>query len=80
MVQDQALEATADLAVPGEHNVSNALAALSVARALGMREPQIMRYVIMPQALRIIVPPLGNSARPHRSWQGIVGVDGLTHD
>jgi len=28
--------ATVDLAVPGEHNVSNALAALSVARALGM--------------------------------------------
>lgn len=31
------------------------------ARALGMREPQIMRYIILPQALRIIVPPLGNS-------------------
>ncbi|HEX4769124.1 MAG TPA: amino acid ABC transporter permease [Lichenihabitans sp.] len=31
------------------------------ARALGMREPQIMRYVVMPQALRIIIPPLGNS-------------------
>ncbi|MDR3496068.1 MAG: amino acid ABC transporter permease [Ancalomicrobiaceae bacterium] len=31
------------------------------ARALGMRESQIMRYIIMPQALRIIIPPLGNS-------------------
>ena len=31
------------------------------ARALGMRERQIMRYIVMPQALRIIVPPLGNS-------------------
>ena len=31
------------------------------ARALGMREPQIMRYIVLPQALRIIVPPLGNS-------------------
>ena len=31
------------------------------ARALGMRESQIMRYIVMPQALRIIVPPLGNS-------------------
>lgn len=30
-------------------------------RALGMREAQIMRYIVMPQALRIIVPPLGNS-------------------
>jgi polar amino acid transport system permease protein len=26
-----------------------------------MREPQIMRYIVLPQALRIIVPPLGNS-------------------
>ncbi len=34
---------------------------VNAARALGMRERQIMRYVIMPQALRIIVPPLGNS-------------------
>jgi polar amino acid transport system permease protein len=33
----------------------------SAARALGMREGQIMRYVVMPQALRIIIPPLGNS-------------------
>lgn len=31
------------------------------ARAVGMREPQIMRYIVMPQALKIIVPPLGNS-------------------
>lgn len=30
-------------------------------RALGMREAQIMRYIVMPQALRIIIPPLGNS-------------------
>jgi polar amino acid transport system permease protein len=31
------------------------------ARALGMREAQIMRYIVLPQALRIIIPPLGNS-------------------
>ena len=34
--KDTRESATVDLAVPGEHNVSNALAALSVARALGM--------------------------------------------
>lgn len=34
---------------------------IKAARALGMREPQIMRYIVLPQALRIIVPPLGNS-------------------
>ncbi len=26
-----------------------------------MREPQIMRSIVLPQALKIIVPPLGNS-------------------
>ena len=30
------------------------------ARALGLRESQIMRLVILPQALRLIVPPTGN--------------------
>jgi polar amino acid transport system permease protein len=31
------------------------------ARALGMTPPTAMRFVVMPQALRIMVPPLGNS-------------------
>jgi polar amino acid transport system permease protein len=31
------------------------------ARALGMKERQIMRHIVMPQALKVIVPPLGNS-------------------
>jgi polar amino acid transport system permease protein len=30
------------------------------ARALGMREAQVLRHVVLPQALRIIVPPIGN--------------------
>lgn len=30
------------------------------ARALGMREMQLMRWVVLPQAMRIIVPPIGN--------------------
>lgn len=30
------------------------------ARALGMRDAQVMRWVVLPQALRIIVPPIGN--------------------
>src|SRR6516225_4985849 len=32
----------------------------TAARALGMKEWQVMRYVVLPQALRIIVPPTGN--------------------
>ena len=31
------------------------------ARALGLRPAQAMRLVILPQALRIVVPPLGNA-------------------
>ena len=30
------------------------------ARALGMQEWQAMRWVILPQALRIVIPPIGN--------------------
>lgn len=31
------------------------------ARALGMSPARVMRVVILPQALRVIIPPLGNS-------------------
>lgn len=30
------------------------------ARALGMGEGQVMAFVVLPQALRIIIPPIGN--------------------
>jgi len=30
------------------------------ARALGMEDWQVMRWVVLPQALRIIIPPIGN--------------------
>lgn len=33
---------------------------VEAAKAVGMREPQVMRYVILPQTLRIITPPIGN--------------------
>jgi polar amino acid transport system permease protein len=36
-------------------------AQIYAARAIGMREYQVMFYVIAPQAFRIIIPPLGNS-------------------
>ena len=29
-------------------------------KALGMRDWQVMRYVVFPQALRIVIPPIGN--------------------
>ncbi|WP_278236022.1 amino acid ABC transporter permease [Isoptericola sp. AK164] len=30
------------------------------ARALGMKEPRILRRIVLPQAMRVIVPPTGN--------------------
>lgn len=30
------------------------------ARALGMKDWTMMRYVVLPQALRIVIPPIGN--------------------
>ncbi len=29
-------------------------------KSLGMREWQVMRYVVIPQALRVVIPPTGN--------------------
>ena len=29
-------------------------------RALGLRDWQVMRYIVLPQAARIIIPPIGN--------------------
>lgn len=33
---------------------------VEAAQALGMRQGQIMRRIILPQALRVIIPPMGN--------------------
>jgi polar amino acid transport system permease protein len=33
---------------------------LEAARSLGMRQSLAMRRIVLPQALRVIVPPLGN--------------------
>ncbi len=32
----------------------------TAATALAMREWQVMRYIVLPQALRVIIPPIGN--------------------
>ncbi len=33
---------------------------MEAARSLGMTYPQAMRYIILPQAFRVVLPPLGN--------------------
>ena len=32
----------------------------SAGRALGLKDRQVMLYVVLPQALRIVIPPIGN--------------------
>lgn len=32
----------------------------NAARVLGMKDSQILRYIVLPQAMRLIVPPTGN--------------------
>jgi len=34
---------------------------INAGRALGLRSPQVMCYVVLPQAVRVIIPALGNS-------------------
>jgi general L-amino acid transport system permease protein len=33
---------------------------IQAARSLGLTEPQVLRHVVLPQALRVVVPPLTN--------------------
>jgi general L-amino acid transport system permease protein len=33
---------------------------IEAARALGLSQAQVLRMVVLPQALRVIIPPLGN--------------------
>jgi polar amino acid transport system permease protein len=64
---------------------------INAARAIGMTEAQVMRYIVAPQAFRIIIPPLGNyvdrlhhfhggAAAPHAgSYPGKVPRSGALH-
>ncbi len=47
------------------------------ARALGMEEGQIMRYVVLPQALRIVIPPIGNQFIGMLKLSALVSVIGV---
>jgi polar amino acid transport system permease protein len=47
------------------------------ARALGLDERQVMRWVVLPQALRIIVPPIGNQFVGMLKLSALVSVIGV---
>ncbi|MGW8142913.1 MAG: amino acid ABC transporter permease [Anaerolineales bacterium] len=54
---------------------------LEASRALGLNWTQMMRYVVMPQALRRIMPPLGNdfiSMLKESSLVSVLGVGEIT--
>jgi polar amino acid transport system permease protein len=47
------------------------------ARALGMNEWRIMAWVVLPQALRIVIPPIGNQFISMLKITAIVSVIGV---
>jgi polar amino acid transport system permease protein len=54
---------------------------MEAARSLGMSQSQAMRYVILPQAIRVILPPMGNefiSLLKDSSLVSVVAVADLT--
>lgn len=56
---------------------------MEAARSLGMSYPQAMRYIILPQAVRRILPPLGNdfiSMLKDSSLVSVLGVRDVTQE
>jgi len=47
------------------------------ARALGLKQWQIMRLIVLPQALRIIIPPIGNQFIGMLKLSALVSVIGV---
>ncbi len=47
------------------------------ARALGLEEGQVMRWVVLPQALRIVIPPIGNQFIGMLKLTALVSVIGV---
>lgn len=47
------------------------------ARALGLEDGQVMRWVVLPQALRIIIPPIGNQFIGMLKLSALVSVIGV---
>ena len=48
--------------------------------ALGMKPGKVMRWIIVPQALRVMVPPLGNSFNGMMKTTSVLSVIGVERD
>jgi polar amino acid transport system permease protein len=56
---------------------------MEAARSLGMTYPQAMRYIVLPQAIRRVLPPLGNdliSMLKDSSLASVLGVRDITQE
>jgi polar amino acid transport system permease protein len=49
----------------------------SAARALGLEDWQIMRWIILPQAMRVIIPPVGNQFIGMLKLSALISVIGV---
>ena len=47
------------------------------AESLGMRRRQAMRHVVLPQAMRVVIPPLGNEFNNMLKVTSLLSVIGL---
>ena len=47
------------------------------ARALGLEERQIMLWIVLPQALRIVIPPIGNQFNGMLKLSALISVIGV---
>ena len=47
------------------------------ARALGLEESQVMRWVVLPQAFRIVIPPIGNQFIGMLKLSALISVIGV---
>lgn len=55
---------------------------VEAARAVGMRGPQVMRHIVLPQTLRIITPPIGNEVigmLKHTSIAAVISYNEVMH-
>ena len=50
------------------------------ALALGMTQGQLMRRIVLPQALRIVIPPIGNDFIAMLKDSALVSTTGFVHE
>lgn len=55
---------------------------IEAAKAVGMRNPQVMQHIVLPQTLRVITPPIGNEVigmLKHTSLAAVISYGEIMH-